>query len=321
MRKHFVIVGSVILLLAAAIGGRLYWGADGAEAELERGHRLRAAGHIEEAAESYRRAARLAPRDPRPHALLAFIALSRHQVAEAQLHLTEVIRRDPSNIDAWRSLASLHERARELPQAFAAYQRIAQLNPKDAGAWRQMGILHKQTGAVVPARIALRRAAELNPDDWVTQWHLGDVYLKEGKLPEAKRALERALSHRLDDPTILSLCALVNMRLDASPEGLARAEKQINRAIALSPSGFAHKTRGRIYLAQRRYKEAVQEFKTALKMQPDADNAYVYLSQAYAHLGQAALARQASQEYKVRLAARIRRMEENFRRLQGARLR
>ncbi|MCS6861085.1 MAG: tetratricopeptide repeat protein, partial [Abditibacteriales bacterium] len=297
----------------------VYWSADEVEAELARGDRLRAAGRLEEAAEAYQRAARLAPRDPRPPALLALIALSRHQVAAAQLHLTEVVRRDPTNIDAWRSLADLHERARELPQAFAAYQRITQLNPQDAGAWRQMGILHKQTGAVVPARIALRRAAELNPDDWVTQWHLGDIYLKEGKLLEAKRALDRALAHRPNDPTILSLSALATMRLDASPTGLARAEKQINRAIALSPSAFAHKTRGRIYLAQRRYKEAVQEFKTALQMEPDADNAYVYLSQAYAHLGQTALARQASREYKVRLAARIRDMEEKFRRLQNLR--
>src|SRR5207244_1694321 len=109
----------------------------------------------------------------------------------------------------------------------------------------------------------------------------------------------RTLAQNPDDPKALAGMAQITLQLDPSPAGLARAERQADRALTLHPTGEAHLTRGRLYLLRRRYNPAVSELKAALAFHADLLPAYGYLAQAYTGAGQPALAREADTAYQA----------------------
>jgi Flp pilus assembly protein TadD len=279
------------------------------DAQLEYGNALLEAGRTDEAALALSRVVKLAPQDSRPHSILALIALQKHQMEEAKSHLREVTRIDPKNTDAWSGLADLYSRSSDSVQAADAYQHVLALQPDNEEIWRKIGILYSQTNWKVKAREALRKAVQLDPRDSKAQSTLAQIYLSEGSLPEAKQAIDTALSQEPNSTEMQVTATLISIRLDSSPENLKRAQAQIDHVLSVAPSAPAHQTRGQIYLAQRRYPQAIQEFQTSLRLDPAHENAYGYLSQAYALSGQPKLAREASEKFNAGANAKKRATE------------
>src|SRR5205823_10289016 len=107
---------------------------------------------------------------------------------------------------------------------------------------------------------------------------------------QANRAFRAYLARQPDDAQILAMLASAMMRLDPSPAGLAAAEQQADHSLAMHPTAEGYGTRGQIYMAQRRFEKAIQDFKTVVQMEPNTRYTYVLLSQCYASAGKPDLA-------------------------------
>jgi Flp pilus assembly protein TadD len=223
--------------------------------------------------------------------------------------LQQAAARAPSDPNVWRSLAELYDQEHENAAAVAAYEHLTRLRPDDAVAWRQLGVLYAKTGRSAQGREALEHAAKLDPADIRTQNDLATAVVQSGRLSEARTFYERVLAQHPDDPKALSGLAQITLQLDPSPEGTARAEQLIDRALTLHPTGEAHLTRGHLYLLRRRYGAAISELNAALALNADLLPAYGYLAQAYTSAGQPARAQEAENAYQAAFDRRIQQHE------------
>ncbi len=267
------------------------------QAQLDWADRLSLEGSFEKAQVVYDHACHLAPKDARPFAGRARVAFALRRPQEAQSLFQDAIQRDPNDPELWRGLAQVYEHLHSSKEAMATYLRLTQLRPQEPRWWRQLGIHYARLGSWLPSRNALKRAVELDPSDVSALHHLGLVSIRQGRLAEAKEALDRAIILEPNHPSVLMLEADLILLMDSSPKALIHAEELINRSLAQGITGPRHQMRGRIYLAQRSCSKAIEEFQSALRLDPSLVNTHVYLSQAYALNGQPELARNASREY------------------------
>jgi hypothetical protein len=118
--------------------------------------------------ESAEAAARLAPRDPFTHLMLARL----NQVSF-----------EPEGV----------------PRALSEYEQAAALAPNDFLVWMEAGRARAALGDTEGGVSALRRAAELAPNYTQPRWHLGNALLRAGRTEEAFAELRRAADL---DPTL-----------------------------------------------------------------------------------------------------------------------
>ncbi len=122
--------------------------------------------------------------------------------------------------------------------------------PRDAQFRHYLGVAYFKTGDTKQALEQLTRARELNPRDSATHFDLALVLL--------------------------------------SKQDYAGAATELEAAIELSPSNanaLAHVLLGRAYLNSNRSLQAIDEFKTALKLDPAIKLGYYHLGFAYFSLG------------------------------------
>ena len=266
--------------------------------QLDYGEALVKAGRLEEAASVFTHCEQMADGDARPVAWLGKIAVSQHRSKDARRLFGEALHRNPDDLTALDGLANLDAQVRRVHHAIAGFDHILRLRPKDADAWQRLGILCMADRQYDRSLGALQTAAELDPNDLVTNRFLGIVELHAGRLDEASRTLRAVLARQPDDAEVRAALANAMMRMDASPKGLAAAEQEADSALSARPFAEGYRTRGQIYTAQRRFDAAIQDYQTAIKMEPNTRYAYLLLSQCYASAGKPDLARKASSEYQ-----------------------
>lgn len=116
---------------------------------------------------------------------------------------------------------------------------------------------------------SLQRAAEIAPDNVPLLYFVGEHFFKTGKTHRAKSYLARAYDLSPGDRRVSLLLGLT-----CADEGDAeRARKLLNSATRLGGSTFAaHYGLGRLFVAEEKWRQALQEFKLALasKASPEA---------------------------------------------------
>lgn len=230
-----------------------------------------------------------------------FLALKDGKMTEAETWFQKSADRGSTDPDVWRALTGIQMKQREFSKAVQSAQRLTELAPKSAEGWKLLGTAAFRLGSQFRAFNALSQAAALKPDDPEVQEGLGQSGLQIGRLPEAKQAFETILRGRPDDPPALAGLAQTTLRMEPTPQGLARAEQEVDRALAQKETGGARLTRAQIYLAQRRCRDAITECKAVIARYPQLSLAHSLLARAAAAAGQTALARQEGAQYEALL--------------------
>jgi tetratricopeptide (TPR) repeat protein len=164
----------------------------------------------------------------------------------------------------------------------------AALAAKDASAAERaeamgiLGRLYLGYGLSSAAEAALRNAQRLAPDDLRWVYYLATLYQHERRLDDAREELLRALELRPRDvPTLLRLGDVELAR--ARADDAARA---FNAALAIDGgSAAAHEGLARTAVARGDPASAVENYETALRLQPSARAMHYPLALAYRDLG------------------------------------
>ncbi len=145
------------------------------------------------------------------------------------------------------------------PKAKAAASKALELDPNLAAPHASLGYIHLYYDWDFPAsEIEFRRAISLDPNS-VAAHHFYSIFLTAMLRPvEAQREIERA--HQLDP---LSVAVASNMGFEFYYDrNYERAINALRDAIGMNPKAiFPHFWLARVYQAQRRYPEAIAEFK------------------------------------------------------------
>ncbi len=189
-------------------------------------------------------------------------------------------------------------------QALEAFAQAAALAPNLFLAQREVGASYAQRGQLPRAAKALRHAIELRPDDAQAHALLGDVLAREGQHAESRREFDRALA--LEPGNALSRALLAQSLLEEGQLKEARAQlEQVNthdpdaglalvrlseealyrqdlgaalefgqRGVEVLPrSSRSHYQLGRVLWEQGRIASAEAQFRQAVTLDPNFDEA------------------------------------------------
>lgn len=239
---------------------------------------------------------------PRPLCWLAqvhryFRVFDRSHAGVAARYAREAVAAGDRSADAYLTLGILAEKAGRLDDALAAFQAAIQSDPHHAEAHRWAAIIYRERGDLVNEYRMITtaflesqdpyysehlylvliekagepvRAIELltplvkkAPNDAYLWARLGHAHSLVGHDAEAMTYFRRAMALAPRDPWIQSLMGWAFNRLGDPVESIAA----YRRAIAITPtSPVLHKQLMEVYYADRRYREAIAEGETALRL-------------------------------------------------------
>jgi tetratricopeptide (TPR) repeat protein len=284
-------------------------------------------GHADAALPKLQKAARLAPRNPHIQFNLGLALLRTGKLSEAVAPLSKA-KQDPSlNAEARFLLGVDYFEARKYAQA------IAELTGLDGGshAERVLYMLeesNRYSGQLEQAKQAFRALNERYPDSAWTHYLMATAYEGQQQMDNALAEYKQALKKDPSIPNVNFAIGYIYWRRQDTEEArkwleienrsgchslanyflgeIARSNKDeekaqayYRRSIACDPSyADAHLRLGMMLANQKRYTEAIQEFKSAIRLKPEQSSAHYHLASLYRRLGQTANAKAEYDEVK-----------------------
>jgi tetratricopeptide (TPR) repeat protein len=203
-------------------------------------NQLLAAGNTRAAADAYRSALRVNPKNPQLHYNLSL------------------------------ALDQLGDRTTERQEL----EKAIQLDPELAVAHNQLGVLDLQSNRTSEAEQEFKKAIAGHPRYAEAQNNLGVLYNREGRDQDAATLYQQAID---SDPKYTK--ALVNLGLLLAQHGqVAQGEQQLRAAIQIDPSDpSAYTALGMIQGKSGRGVEAVESFRKVVALGPDSADAHLNL--------------------------------------------
>jgi predicted Zn-dependent protease len=134
----------------------------------------------------------------------------------------------------------------------------------------------------------LRNLVERKPDDAFAQYEFGCALVKTGQWVEAAPHFEAAVSQMTGSSMMHFYLALVYQRTSRNTEAMA----EFQSALRLDPNQFpANLLLGRMFVLQEKATDALPYLRLAIKLRPDSIDAHRFLSEAYGQLGKQANAK------------------------------
>jgi tetratricopeptide (TPR) repeat protein len=267
------------------------------------------AGNAVAAAQSYREALQLKPRDPRLHYNLS-LALDRLGDTSAEhTELERTVELDPKLAAAQDQLGLLALRSGQQAEAERFFKKTLAIDPTFAEAQSNLGVLYSQQGKNADAARLFQQAIESDPKYSKAYVNLGLLMAQQENFSEAEQKFREAI--RLDSGYADAYAALGMLQAKTGRGADAvtsfrkavtldptSAEAHLNLGIALvdqfdRPNGFkefseaarlnpklasAHYNLGRFFFETGKYEEADNELKTAIRIQPDYAGALYFLA-------------------------------------------
>jgi len=197
---------------------------------------------VRKAIHYYQEAIKLAPREALILGELTDLYIKTNRLADAVDQAENVLKLDPTNLDARRTLAQIytHLAVGETPnakidndylhKAIEQYRKITEQDAKDVESWWYLGKLHRASGDSAAAEKAFRSALQAEPDNEDAMMGLATVYSDLGDSAKALATL-KALADKSPNERTLSALAQQYESMD-DPKSAADA---LARAAALDP--------------------------------------------------------------------------------------
>jgi protein O-GlcNAc transferase len=243
-----------------------------AESLKQLGNERRAAGDLEGAIESYRRALQLEPHHVASLYNLGLVLRETKRLEEAERCFRRVCELEPRDADALLHLASLLDARSSVAEAAIAYRKVVALDAGNAGAWLCLGAICVETSTEEAIR-CLETCLRLEPETASAHHHLGRALKKLGRAERAAGAYRRALELA---PASETHNDLGNLLLD---EGrLAEAAGHYREALGLWPeNALTHNNLGCALSRMEKFDEAAAALQRAVALDPAYADAHLNL--------------------------------------------
>ena len=248
-------------------------------AEYNLGLALKNQGQLDQAIAHYRRAINIWPDYVEAHYNLGGAYIEKGEFDEALAEYRRAIEIHPTEADSHNNYGSALRELKQFDQAEIEYKRALSLRPQYLDARLNLGSLLLQRGRIDEAITNLETARRLQPNDATTRVTLALALMKNGRGSQAAAEFNRALQLAPDRVKALNSFAwLLATAADDSVRDGKRAVLLAERANALAGNNdptILH-TLAAAYAEARRFDEALQTARRAMKLASRADNNAVY---------------------------------------------
>lgn len=162
---------------------------------------------------------------------LAGEAYRRGDPSAAAEHLTEVLRLDPENVNAWFNIGTARMDLGMYLEAVEAYRRVIELDSTRVHALTELTGALTGAGRNEEALHTGELAVRLNPTDGMAFNNYGMALMETGRFSEAAATFNTALRRAPDNPSVLYNCGRIALMSGNPREALSLFE----RAVSLAP--------------------------------------------------------------------------------------
>jgi putative PEP-CTERM system TPR-repeat lipoprotein len=261
-----------------------------AQAQFIRGQILEAKGRAGQALQAFNRTLDLNPRASAAQVELARLRLDSGAAEGSVALAADAVRTDPENLDARLVLARALTLRHDYAQAESTLRELLRVAPRAAAVHGQLGLLLAMKNDAPGARQAFERALALDPFELDAVGGLTALDFGAARRTEAIARLDGLLNRAPGNAGLL----LITARAYASVSDLTRAETLLVRAIEADPGALAaYSMLGSVYLAEKRLDAARGQFEKLAQSQDRPVGALTVVGIIYLLQNRTADARQA----------------------------
>lgn len=236
---------------------------------------------------AFERAAHLSPRSADAQLGFGLALMQSGRPYEAETYLVKAAKIRPKDVRPHLLLADLYERHRNTNATIGPLEKVTQLDPKHAQAWYRLGLAWGDLHQFDNSLEALKRAVRLNGRRADYLRDLGQVHMHFGQVEEARTALTRSRAIEPRDPGTLVLLARLELSQGGTDEQLEVAEGLLKEAQEVDPE-FApiYRELGALYIRREKRADAIRALRESVRLDPTDGQALFQLGQALLRAGQ-----------------------------------
>lgn len=270
------------------------------------------------------------PTEPDAAILLATLYGQQQRYREAGATLRRALEAHPTDLDLLNNLSQIMTQAKDTPGVETVIRRMIEVEPKSMDHRLRLARFYVQQVAHTKAEAVLREAVALDPNSEQRRLILAELFVSRKDLSSAEQVLLEAATQIPHSSQIqFGLASLYRKKgqegkareryvvlvedYKGKPVGLeakiklaemdllagkqADAERQVQEVLKENPrSSDGLILSGRMALARRNGKDAVQAFRIVLHDQPDMATVHYLLGQAYQLTGETNLAKESFEQ-------------------------
>lgn len=207
-------------------------------------------------------------------------------------HYTASLALNPKSTYALSALGLVYIAQGAHDLAIGTYKSILAIDPQNLEAYRGLAIMHRSNDEFERAKAHLKKAIEINPKDVECHKLLADIHAQCGEFQEAADHFEVVRSEKPDYVNALVAYGQTLMNMGKFDNALAMTKTALALDKESASTIFAI---GNLFLLNRQFVLAIEQFKMALLLQPDFMDARHNLAAAYMGIGET------SRAYKIYL--------------------
>lgn len=280
---------------------------------------------LDRAAAVFQRAVALQPGDAQECRLLASIQLMAHKPQDALSTLSPFLRAPQGDPQMLELASSAYEDAGDTTQALSTLRQAILLDPHNVNLYLDFahlayahdsyqvgvdalsdgigqqpqaaplylarGVLYVQLAQYDKAEADFDKAHQLDPRQSLSSAAQGMAAVQENDLPRALATVQAKLARQPNDPLLLYLQADFLLQKGALPgtPGFSLATRSAEKAVKLQPTlADARSVLAKIYLQSGHYRQAVEQCRKALQLNPRDQTAVYHLILGLRKTGQTA---------------------------------
>jgi predicted O-linked N-acetylglucosamine transferase (SPINDLY family) len=191
---------------------------------------------------------------------------------EARSVYQQICAKLKTDADSWFTLGAINGMLRRHDEAVECCSKAVELNPRHHAAWYNLGIALRDTGQIEKSAAALRKTLQLNPQHEDAAKSLGHVLAALHRYEEAEEVFREILRYRPGNADFYAVYG-------SAMQTMGRFEAAINayhKAIEMRHPEAAgvHENMAAALCLQGKYRESLDHFEAALKMEPQSTRFY-----------------------------------------------
>ncbi len=222
-------------------------------------------GKQEEAEASYRAVLKKHPKNFTALHYLGVLAYGQNKLDKAHELISRALALDSTSSEAYNNLGNVLRAQGKMEEAGAAYRRAAQINPRSAAAHSNLAIILMDQKKNAEAIAVLQKALTIDPRFILARFNLGIAYSAMGEHNKAIAEYRAAIE--INPSFFAPYVNLGNLLRDLGH--LNEAADALQKATQLQADPAAFNSLGTCYHGTRRFKEAEECFRKAIRLKPD----------------------------------------------------
>jgi tetratricopeptide (TPR) repeat protein len=189
----------------------------------------------------------------------------------------EALKVNPKSSRIRHAIGQIYEKLGQDDKAIAYYEEAYKTNPQYIKVSQSMGDLYAKKGDADKAAEAIERAVKISPHNTQRQAQLGKIYLSAGNVEKADAVFKEAIKvapKNADLQTEIGEAYLKAGHDDKAAEAFKGSLNVVESVHVYNRLGIALRRKGK-------YLEAIEEYKKALRVDPNDEAIYYNMGRAY----------------------------------------